>query len=375
METRIQSVREEIQSAFAGAPQPARNEIIRMDRSLEKALNDPDRQEWANKMRKSMAETEELYSGLNAQHISMEFLRQHWGSTVYFTAKAHRYYLPTLLLAGLDDLPADGDMTHTALFSIRPDYESLYDEGYSLDTNEKDKALTLGEYRAVCSFLELLYDQIPAYKGNVAEAVRWRWNGHAHSIVEKSNAYFKEQFNFSGYSVHPVEVREKLARTIYQAFDGTPYPGDKNLIKNPSHCDEEAELAIHFAGQNWRRLHPDFLNNHYEALSFFTPEGFRYILPAFLILDVQGKANQDPVFHITDGLFPKDNYGQPLKKQPKKSLTPQELEPYAISKFKPFTAVERQAIIAYLEFVRDQDPFNKERIDQAIQNYWNQSTG
>jgi hypothetical protein len=67
---------------------------------------------------------------------------------------------------------------------------------------------------------------------------------------------------------------------IERAFAEVPPPADDNLYTAVG--DEVYEDTEPFRGKQWQELAPDFLQRHYNALFWFSPEAFHYYLPAFL---------------------------------------------------------------------------------------------
>jgi hypothetical protein len=97
--------------------------------------------------------------------------------------------------------------------------------------------------------------------------------------------------------------RAALRRRIAEAFSSAAYPGDDHLAasNDPAHV-ECARLALALRGQRWQDVPLDVLRHHY-TLSFFSPEGFRYFLPAYVLacVDAYEDAGNIPdslVFHL-----------------------------------------------------------------------------
>ena len=74
----------------------------------------------------------------------------------------------------------------------------------------------------------------------------------------------------------------QLIADIEEAFRHVPYPGDGRIVAAP-HSPEPAEIAEVFRGRDWRDLSVAFLFHYHASLSCFTPEAFRYYLPAYLL--------------------------------------------------------------------------------------------
>jgi hypothetical protein len=79
---------------------------------------------------------------------------------------------------------------------------------------------------------------------------------------------------------------EALAARIEQAFAEVPYPGEDRLVDDPRHW-EGGQSASAFAGKDWRTLPLDFLGENLFSLYYFTPEAFRYHLPAYVLASLR----------------------------------------------------------------------------------------
>ena len=82
------------------------------------------------------------------------------------------------------------------------------------------------------------------------------------------------------------EVRKKaenLVTKLNEGFSATKYPGDDNIVyDNTGDHLECNEVANAFRGKKWNEVPLKVLRHNHEALFFFTAEGYRYYLPAFL---------------------------------------------------------------------------------------------
>lgn len=79
---------------------------------------------------------------------------------------------------------------------------------------------------------------------------------------------------------------EELAARIKKAFTDAPYPGDDRLVLDLRHF-ESGEVVHAFAGRHWKELPLDFLSAHLMSRHNFTPEAFRYYLPAYLLASLR----------------------------------------------------------------------------------------
>lgn len=166
---------------------------------------------------------------------------------------------------------------------------------------------------------------------------------------------------------------EELKRQIREAFSGAKYPGDENLIGS-SIGDEPFRVQDAFLGKDhWQSLEPKFIDRAPDglgsALSFFSHEAFRFYLPAYLLADIdQALQRVTPIFHLIHGLDDETRsacinpvlYGERTWMDECRE------------RFSGFTDDEAAAIVAYLEFKRELSEFDRESIDEALRNYWNE---
>ncbi len=166
---------------------------------------------------------------------------------------------------------------------------------------------------------------------------------------------------------------ERVKTLISAAFGSNERPGNWALV-GTYEGDEPGLLVRDFQDKpDWRTLDPAFLdqapNGYASALSFFSDEAFRYFLPAYLIADIDGKLDRvDPVHSLTNGL---DDVSRHEKVNSRRygDRTWLEAARYRLS---VFTRQEARAILAYLEWRAERDEFERERIGQAIRNYWSE---
>lgn len=77
-------------------------------------------------------------------------------------------------------------------------------------------------------------------------------------------------------------TKEELTARINQVFINVQYPGDHNITIHPLGLDECIE--DYFRGKAWQECTIGGLRLHVmDALGLFTPQGYHYYLPAFLI--------------------------------------------------------------------------------------------
>ena len=178
--------------------------------------------------------------------------------------------------------------------------------------------------------------------------------------------------------------RETVISQIRELFANVEYPGDNFLQGSFDGC-EPYEVVSPFIGKtDWRSVDAQFLDSHYDALSFFSEGAFRFFLPAYLIADLQDRLQTaDPVFHLTHGFSDGSvevpskgrtfvrRFGKSVLVNPRRygAMTSYDYARYRLS---VFTNEEAQAIVVYLRYRRDADPhqLNTREIDGALNLYW-----
>jgi hypothetical protein len=79
----------------------------------------------------------------------------------------------------------------------------------------------------------------------------------------------------------------ELIKNIRNAFISEKYPGDSHIVyDNSGYHLECIEIKDAFAGQSWYTLHEDFLFEQRESIIFFSKEGFKYYLPAYMTVAI-----------------------------------------------------------------------------------------
>ena len=181
-----------------------------------------------------------------------------------------------------------------------------------------------------------------------------------------------------------MQAQQHVIELIQQAFRQTDHPGDAFLQGSNEGC-EPAEVTAPFKGvTHWTQIDPSILDPNYTALSFFSEGGFRHFLPAYLVADMNGQLQTaDPLFHLTNGFFDRSIKvpvgSRTFTKFIGKSgfVNPRRYgamtwHDYARSKLAVFTREEAGAIVAYLEWKREQDEpdIDRDEIDAALNGFW-----
>ena len=168
-----------------------------------------------------------------------------------------------------------------------------------------------------------------------------------------------------------MDDKENVVAQINSAFAGVEYPGDW-CLRGSNEGDEPYLLEQEFKGKtDWRFIDSQFLDQapdgYGSALSFFSDEAFRFYLPAYMIADIREQLDRsNPARHLTLGL---DEASRGERINPRRYGERTWFE-HARHKFAIFGRDEVAAIIAYLTLRRDADEFGRQRIDEALKNYW-----
>jgi uncharacterized protein YndB with AHSA1/START domain len=164
---------------------------------------------------------------------------------------------------------------------------------------------------------------------------------------------------------------EMLKPLIRQAFAATP-PPEPLSMRGSDEGEEPFLLEEDFREvPDWRLLGTAFLDQSPDgfgsALSFFSPQAFRYYLPAYLLADLDEVLCQaDPLFHLWHGLDDQKRH-ESVNELRYGGWTWFEAVSERLS---GFTREEVTAIVAYLRYKAERDECARPRIEQALRNYW-----
>jgi hypothetical protein len=137
----------------------------------------------------------------------------------------------------------------------------------------------------------------------------------------------------------------QVEQKIRDAFPSHKYPGDWNIVyDNTSHHLECEDIRKAFQGKLWDTIDAEFLLSwHQSDLTFMSPRGFRYYLPAYLItaLDYEG-ADMIP-FNVMSSLTFWEDDNERMREHKKERIA-------------LLSDRQHQAVLAFLEFMRDEYP-------------------
>ncbi len=123
---------------------------------------------------------------------------------------------------------------------------------------------------------------------------------------------------------------------------------------------------------DWRRIPPTELRRCESSLSFFDAEGMRFHLPAFMVSDLRGQSSLGPL-HSLVHRFTNDDMDVVVQVaevwrgsgEPNKTWFE-----HGAARFSAFTEVQVVAVVSYLTFKAEVDEYERERIHQALANFW-----
>lgn len=369
-------VRQEIEQAFAGLRMPSRQALV-------------DLQAWDELDLPEAREIQNALAGREWTSLEADLLKKYWSSFGYLTPEAYRYYLPALLVRSLKDPAGEDTLMDSAFAALLPDFETLYVEGEDPDYNDQISLFSEAQYKAVCSFLELGFEPDKQSQFEVCAALMWQWGKYEHPAQARARDFFREMHNFRYPESQNPLVRELILQ-IRSAFDATPCPSNEEICEY-SDNSELAEYIFMLGSTDWKTLHPDFLANYQTALSFITPQAFRYFLPAYMIADLmqpempEALKLGDLLFDLAYGFADEEHkrayraldedeaelYGEELLRAQEAldSRIPFDSFEHAAKKCSLFNARERGAIIQFLRY-KATDEDRKAIIELALKHYW-----
>lgn len=158
--------------------------------------------------------------------------------------------------------------------------------------------------------------------------------------------------------------RKKILREkIVSAFAEVEYPGDSFLVDmNPHGFNHEQEDLLNaFRGKHWRDLTLKELHN--TGLFFFTPQGFHYFLPAYLIVSIEDYEDAD--------VLPFETISSLQSELSAESGRTDKFE----RTVRLFTPSQREAIREFLMYMRDEHSaesyHSRGELDRLIEFYKN----
>ncbi len=158
---------------------------------------------------------------------------------------------------------------------------------------------------------------------------------------------------------------------IRSAFDAVEYPGDDRIAVTDSYGDEPELTAAAFVGKRDRwaisSADLDYASLNACCLSFFTPEAFRFYLPAFMVADLDGSLGEaDPEFYLWNGLTD-DRIDAVASRVWTGDATCGDLRR---EHFADFTREQAAVVVEVLRSRVEFNGFNRSEVGQALRNFW-----
>ena len=129
-----------------------------------------------------------------------------------------------------------------------------------------------------------------------------------------------------------MSVRE----SIQSAFADVAHPGKDNITKCTwPDCPECADISQSFGEKSAQSVQESVLAEH-TALPLFTPEAFHYFIPAYMLYSLR-HPDSDVAFFT------------------RQSLGEGGIDEFYMKRFRLFTSRQREAVIAFLAFLRSHE--------------------
>jgi hypothetical protein len=170
-------------------------------------------------------------------------------------------------------------------------------------------------------------------------------------------------------SLDPSDLRLR----IDEAFGEMPYPGDEHIVA--CNCWECADIKSALKGRHWRDLSFESLDHRWEALTFLSPEGFRFYLPAFMIILIMDYDRADMIDIVVIGrlTLPCASDCEPTHQQRfAEYYRSGEAEHWFFERVSGFNEAQSKVIRQFLEYMRDAHgvEFLNREPETAIERYW-----
>lgn len=151
-----------------------------------------------------------------------------------------------------------------------------------------------------------------------------------------------------------------LIQEIQQAFSDVMYPGDDKLVINPNHYEAD-DVERDFKGKHWKAITLKVLYEHRLSLVLFTPEAFRFYLPAFIIVplsaDIDSKYLPGEILEFAFyALIPLNEFGAD--------------KDMFLDRLKGLTSQQRSAIAKFVMYFLDSNPIHAKLYRSKAEEFW-----
>ena len=134
-----------------------------------------------------------------------------------------------------------------------------------------------------------------------------------------------------------VATAESVKRMIALAFADVSYPGDARIAKcSRPECDECAGIRWGLRGRSPGLMFPYVLEYHAGALPLLFPEAFHYFIPSYMSFAVEHPDSEVADFTLL-------------------SIAQAKVDDFWNERFGLLTPSQREAVIAFLEFMKAQE--------------------
>ena len=171
------------------------------------------------------------------------------------------------------------------------------------------------------------------------------------ATMAKTEQYYRANRRNSNYS------REELLQELENAFADAPRPEVETILLDEMEIGKRSEIGEIFRRYTWQEIPAATLYQNAEALSCFTPQGFRYYLPAFLSETIR---NDNPEKNLLAPLL--------------RSLTYIRMSPeYGWNHFAVFSSEQGKAVYHCLEWMaanHNDASVHSSQLQQATESWW-----
>jgi hypothetical protein len=151
------------------------------------------------------------------------------------------------------------------------------------------------------------------------------------------------------------EREEKLIQEIEKAFLHTTYPGDDYLAYALTRADYW-KLMNDFKGNHWKKIPPEILVKHVYDLPLFSPEAFRFYLPAYLLASLRGEPSGDFGEFTYYEFVPPEDEGSDME--------------YFLKRVEGFDRPQRASIRQFVELFIEADPYDTNGLNARTKKFW-----
>lgn len=153
--------------------------------------------------------------------------------------------------------------------------------------------------------------------------------------------------------------RDTLSSNIKRSFDDSKPQWNSQVVEDVPGDLERQEIGKAFQKRRWSAIGIETLRYHAEALFFFTPQAYRYFLPAYLLAVLEDYEASDIISNVLIT-----------------TLTPpsedDERFVYFLARFDLLTNSQKRVITGFLEFMLQEhgEDFWHGELKSALENYW-----